>query len=147
MKAVRKFTAFCAQHGIMDLAQAELVHIAAFVEHRLREHSKPVVNQRLAVLRMLFDWMAAGQVLSVNPAHAMCGPKATLKKGKTPVLTSGKARTLLDSIDTASLPGLRDRALTAPMVYTFAPVDTAVAMRVDNNFVHGLRGVSDHEKT
>ena len=112
-EAVRKFSAFCTQHGIKDLAHAEPVHIAAFVEDRLRENSKPVENQRLAVLWMLFDWMVAGLFLSVNPAHAMCGPKATRTKGKTPVLTSDKARPLLDFIDTASLPGLRDRALTA----------------------------------
>ncbi|MHB8302140.1 MAG: site-specific integrase [Acidobacteriaceae bacterium] len=67
MEAVRQFSAFCAQHGIGDLAQVESVHVAAFVEDQLREHSKPTVKQRLAALRMLFDWMVVGQVLPVNP--------------------------------------------------------------------------------
>jgi site-specific recombinase XerC len=35
---------------------------------------------------MLFDWMVVGQVIPVNPAHAVRGPKHTQKKGKTPVL-------------------------------------------------------------
>jgi len=121
-EAVRQFSAFCAVHGIEDLTQVEPVHVAAFVEDQLREHSKPTVKQRLAALRMLFDWMVVGQVLAVNPAHAVRGPKHTQRKGKTPVLNVDEARALIDAIDITSLPGLRDRALIALMVYTFARV-------------------------
>jgi site-specific recombinase XerD len=147
LEAVRQFSAFCADHGIVDLAQVEPVHVAAFVEDQLREHSKPTVKQRLAALRMLFDWMVVGQILAVNPAHAVRGPRHTQKKGKTPVLTPEEARTLLDSIDTTSLPGLRDLALIALLTYTFARVGAAVAMRVEDYFVQGRRGwVRLHEK-
>ena len=73
METVRPFSAFCALHGIVDLAQVEPVHVAAFVEDQLRQCSKPTVKQRLAALRMLFDWMVVGQVLAVNPAHAGYG--------------------------------------------------------------------------
>ncbi len=146
-EAVRQFSAFCAVHGIEDLAQVEPVHVAAFVEDQLREHSKPTVKLRLAALRMLFDWMVIGQVIPTNPAHAVRGPKHTQKKGRTPVLTVEEARTLLDSIDTASLPGLRDRALIGLMVYTFARVGAAVSMRVEDFYVQGRRGwVRLHEK-
>ena len=147
MEAVRQFSAFCAVHGIGDLAQVEPVHVAAFVEDQLREHSKPTVKQRLAALRMLFDWMVVGQVLPVNPAHAVRGPKHTQRKGKTPVLNVDEARALIDGIDTTSLPGLRDRALIGLMVYTFARVGAALAMRVEDFYVQGRRGwVRLHEK-
>ena len=53
-EAVRQFSAFCAEHGIMDLGQVEPIHVAAFVEAQLKLHSKPTVKQRLAALRMLF---------------------------------------------------------------------------------------------
>jgi site-specific recombinase XerD len=56
-EAVRQFSSFCAEHGIMDLAQVEPVHVAAFVEAQLKQNSKPTVKQRLAAQRMLFDWM------------------------------------------------------------------------------------------
>jgi site-specific recombinase XerC len=65
---------------------------------------------------MLFDWRVVGQVLPVNPAHAVRGPKHTQKKGKTPVLNVDEARTLIDAIDVTSVPGLRDRALIGLMV-------------------------------
>jgi integrase/recombinase XerD len=146
-EAVRQFSTFCAKHGIVDLAQVEPIHVAAFVEEQLRQCSKPTVKQRLAALRMLFDWMVVGQILSVNPAHAVRGPKHTQRKGKTPVLNVDEARSLIDAIDTTSLPGLRDRALIALMVYTFARVGAAISMKVEDFFVQGRRGwVRLHEK-
>jgi integrase/recombinase XerD len=146
-EAVRQFSAFCAQNGIVDLAQVEPIHVATFVEVQLKAHSKPTVKLRLAALRMLFDWMVVGQVLPVNPAHAVRGPKHTQKKGKTPVLNVDEARTLIDAIDVTSLPGLRDRALIGLMVYTFARVGAAVSMKVEDFFVQGRRGwVRLHEK-
>lgn len=47
---------------------------------------------------MLFDWLVIGQVIEVNPAHAVRGPKHSVKRGKTPVLTAEETRMLLDSI-------------------------------------------------
>src|ERR1035437_2019583 len=67
-EAIRQFSAFCAEIGIVDLAQVEPIHVAAFVEVQLKLHSRPTVKLRLAALRMLFDWMVVGQVLPVNPA-------------------------------------------------------------------------------
>ena len=43
LEAVRQFSAFCVVHGIEDLDQVEPIHVAAFVEDQLREHSKPTV--------------------------------------------------------------------------------------------------------
>ena len=35
---------------------------------------------------MLFDWLITGQVVPINPAAAVRGPKHVVKTGKTPVL-------------------------------------------------------------
>jgi hypothetical protein len=35
---------------------------------------------------MLFDWLVTGQVVPMNPAAAVRGPKHIVKTGKTPVL-------------------------------------------------------------
>jgi integrase/recombinase XerD len=147
LEAVRQFSGFCVEHGIADLAQVEPIHMAAFVEAQLKLHSKPTVKLRLAALRMLFDWLVVGQVIPINPAHAVRGPKYTQRRGKTPVLQADEARVLIDAIDTTSLPGLRDRALIGLMVYTFARVGAVISMRVEDYFVQGPRGwVRLHEK-
>jgi integrase/recombinase XerD len=63
------------------------------------------------------------------------------------VLTSDQARALLDSIDTSTLLGLRDRALIGVMTYAFARIGAVVAMRVDDYFANGKRWwVRLHEK-
>jgi integrase/recombinase XerD len=147
MEAVRQFSTFCCELDIVDLAQIEPIHIATFIELQLKTQSRPTVKQRLAALRMLFDWMVVGQVMATNPAHAVRGPKHSQRRGKTPILQVDEARMLLDSIDITSLPGLRDRALIALMVYTFARVDAAVSMLVEDYFVQVRRGwVRLHEK-
>src|SRR6202043_190848 len=71
----------------------------------------PSVKQRLAAIRHLFDWLVTGQVVPVNPAGSVRGPRHVVTCGQTPVLDPSEARALLDSIDTASVLGLRDRAV------------------------------------
>lgn len=88
---------------------------------------------------MLFDWLVIGQVIAANPANSVRGPKHSVKKGKAPVLGADEARALLDGIDTSKAVGLRDRALIALMVYTFARVGAAVGMKVQDIYVQGRR--------
>lgn len=122
--------------------------MAAYVEGLQKRVSAPTVKQNLAALRMLFDWLVLGQVLATNPANFVRGPKHSIKKGKTPVLTAEETRALLDSIDTSTVIGLRDRALIALMTYTFARVGAgAENMRVEDVYVQGRRmWVRLHEK-
>jgi site-specific recombinase XerD len=146
-EGVRQFSIFCSQIGIADLAQVLPVHVAAFVEVQLKLYSRPTVKQRLAALRRLFDWMVDGQIVPINPAHGVRAPKHGHRRGRTPVLQADEARTLLDSIDKTSLPGLRDRALIGLMVYAFARVGAAISMRVGDFTVQSGRGwVRLHEK-
>ena len=109
--------------------------------------AKPTVKQHLAPVRMCFDWLVTGGVLTVNPAHAVRGPKHVVKRGKTPVLTTDQTRLLLDSINTSTLVGLRDRALIGVMTYAFARIGAVVSMRVEDYFAYGKRWwVRLHEK-
>jgi integrase/recombinase XerD len=62
-----------------------------------------------------------------------------VRRGKTPVLSAEEAPKLLDSIETTTLIGLRDRALIGVMVYSFARVGAAVTMQVGDMFRHRKR--------
>jgi integrase/recombinase XerD len=140
LEAIRQFSNWCEAHSIGELAAVQPIHVAGYIEEQQRDHSAPTVKQHLAALRMLFDWLVTGQVIPTNPAHAVRGPKHSQKKGRTPVLTPEEARTLLDSIETDTLIGLRDRAMIGLMVYTFSRVGAAVHMRVEDYFFQGRRG-------
>jgi integrase/recombinase XerD len=144
MRALGPFLSWCEARGL-SLRDIQPVHVAAYVEqHR---GSKPTVKQHLAAIRMLFDWLVTGQVVPVNPASSVRGPKYVVKKGKTPVLTADQARQLLDSIDTGNIVGLRDRALIGVMVYSFARVSAVIGMRVEDYYQNGKRWwIRLHEK-
>jgi site-specific recombinase XerD len=112
-----------ARLGLLDI---EPVHVAAWVESLAHEFSPPTVKQWLAAVRMLFDWLVVGQVLAANPAAPVRGPKHVVRTGKTPVLAAPEARQLLDSINTKTVVGLRDRALIGLLVFTFARIGAAL---------------------
>jgi site-specific recombinase XerC len=62
------------------------VHVAAYIEG---------LQKFIAAIRMLFDWLVVSQVVPVNPASSVRGPKHVVKKGKTPVLSAQEARVLI----------------------------------------------------
>jgi integrase/recombinase XerD len=138
-KAACRFNDWCEGRGLFDLGAVKPLHVAAYIEDMQRTHSKLTVKQHLAALRMLFDWLVVGHIMDVILAHALRGPKHVVKKSKTPVLTADEARILLDSIDTSTVMGLRDRALIALRAYSFARFSAATAMKVEDYFVKGRR--------
>jgi site-specific recombinase XerD len=145
--AAARFSAWCLSHRLADLAGVQPIHVAAWLQELGRDHSRPTVKQHLAAIRMLFDWLIVGQIVPSNPAASVRGPKHSVKRGKTPVLSAEEMRDLLDSIETESLLGLRDRALIGLMGYTFARVGAALAMRVEDYYIQGRRGwIRLHEK-
>ena len=151
-RAVCSLFAWLEQHGIGGLVDIEPFHVTAYIKAlkvsdagnpavKERAAARPTVKQHLAAIRMLFDWLIVGQVLAINPAHAVRGPKHVVRRGKTPVLAEEQARRLLESIKVVKkvtladgseaegpwLVGLRDRALIGVMVYTFARISAVVA--------------------
>ncbi|MCZ8164055.1 MAG: tyrosine-type recombinase/integrase [Microcystis sp. LE19-98.1E] len=146
-RAVGDFCAWLEARGLRDITQVNSLVVAAWVEHMQQEHPAPTVKQRLAAVRMMFDWLATGGVMPFNPATAVRGPRHSVKKGKTPVLAPEEARQLLDSIDVTTPIGLRDRALIGLMVYSFGRIGAALAMRVEDVFTQQRRlWVRLHEK-
>jgi hypothetical protein len=97
------------------------------------------VKQRLAAIRHLFDWLVTGQAIATNPAASVRGPAHSARTGRTPVLEASEARALLDAIDIGTPAGLRDRALIGLMIYSFARVGAALAMKREDVFVQGRR--------
>jgi site-specific recombinase XerD len=144
-EAVSQFFAWCEKHRVYTLEQVKPIVIASYIENH--QGAAPTVKQHLAAIRMLFDFLVTGQIVPMNPAASVRGPKHVVHRGKTPVLTADQARTLLDSIKVDSIIGLRDRALIGLMCYTFARVSAVVHMRIDDYFENGKRGwIRLHEK-
>jgi site-specific recombinase XerD len=133
-RAVRGFLDWCAGRSLLRLQDVQPVHVAAYIEALQLERAVPTVKQHLASIRMLFDWLVTGQVVPSNPAHSVRGPRHSVSKGSTPVLSSVEAHELLNGMDISSVVGLRDRAILATMTYTFARVGAVVALKVEDYY-------------
>lgn len=131
-RAAGAFLRWCEDRGIREMAEIQPMHVAAYIESLEAEYSKPTIKQHLACLRMMFDWLVVGQIVSSNPAHSVRGPKHSVSVGVTPVLSAEEARVLIDSIDTSSVIGLRDRAIIAVMIYSFARIEATVSLMVED---------------
>ena len=132
-RAADEFLAWCASAGVPSIGAVQPVHVATWIEAATRELAAPSVKQRLAA-RHLFDWLVTGQVVPVNPAASVRGPRHVVSSTQTPVLDPSEARALLDSIHTSTVVGLRDRALIGLMVYSFARIGAALGMTVEDVF-------------
>jgi integrase/recombinase XerD len=137
-KAVNDFMAW-SEGQKLSLRDLEPIAIASYIETLSLSHAAPSVKQHLAAIRMLFDWLVVGQVLPMNPAASVRGPRHVVKKGKTVVLTVEQAKELIASIETSTLMGLRDRALIGVMIYSFARVSAVVNMNVEDYWQNGKR--------
>ena len=80
-RACSRFFAWCEHRGL-SLTSIRPFDVAAWVKDLQQEHSAPGVKQQLAAVRMLFDWLITGQIVPMNPAAAVRGPKHVVKPGK-----------------------------------------------------------------
>jgi site-specific recombinase XerD len=138
-RAVAEFLTWCSDAGVASIIAVQPLHVATWIEAQSRALSAPTVKQQLAAIRHLFDWLVTGQIVPINPAGSVRGPSHIVKAGKTPVLDPAEARTLLDSIDVTTPAGLRDRALIALMVYSFARIGAAIGIKVEDVFTQNRR--------
>ena len=104
LMAAYRFADWCEVRGLA-LDRVEPMVVAAYIEELTKTYAPATVKQHLAAIRMLFDWLVVGRVVPFNPASSVRGPKHVVKTGKTPVLTVGETRDLLDSIETGTLVG------------------------------------------
>jgi site-specific recombinase XerD len=138
-RAVVGFLTWCEDAGVPSIAAVQPLHVATWIEQQTQARAAASVKQQFAAIRHLFDWLVMGQVIATNPAASVRGPSHIVRQGKTPVLEPAEARTLLDAIDITTHAGLRDRALIALMVYSFARIGAAIAMKVEDVYVQNRR--------
>jgi hypothetical protein len=78
------------------------------------------------------DWAGDGRDDRGKPRLSRQGPRHSVMKGSTGVMSSPDASALLQSIDMAHVVGLRDRVFTAAMVDAFARVSAVVGLNVED---------------
>lgn len=146
LQAWREFGKWAESKGIA-LDQVKPFMLAAYREELQKRYHVRSVKQHLSALRRLFDQMVIDQVIPMNPAATVRGPKFSAKQGVTPILSEEETRKLFDSLDTSHVVGLRDRAILSVLVYAMARVGAVTTMQVRDFYQQGRRcKVRLHEK-
>ncbi len=131
-RAVRRFLVWCEEQGL-ELSRVTPGHLGDyFAQH---PGTIPTKKQHLAAVRGLFDALVLRHAVVLNPAASLRLERYQVIEGKTPEITVEQARTLLTSIDTSHVVGLRDRVAIAIMIYTAARAGAVAKLRI-KDFAH-----------
>jgi integrase/recombinase XerD len=128
-RAVRRFLGWCEGPGV-ELIGITPGMVGQYLVGLGGSPSKR--NQHLAALRGFFDRLVNRHVVILNPAASVRGVKDQVIEGKTPEITIDQARTLLQSVDTGHMVGLRDRAILATLAYTACRAGAVAKLRLQD---------------
>ena len=116
-----------------DLRGLELVNITPGLAGEFintLDGSTPTKNQALAAMRHFFDAMVTRHAVVLNPFASVRGIRHSVMEARTAEISIEQARTLLRSIDTTHVVGLRDRAVIGVLAYTGARVGAIAKLRL-----------------
>src|SRR3954451_23718195 len=128
-RAVKRFLAWVEGQGV-ELATITPGMVGQYLVSLGGSPAKR--NQHLAALRGFFDRLVNRHVVILNPAASVWGVKDQVIEGKTPEITIEQARTLLASVDTGHVVGLRDRAILATLAYTACRAGAVAKLRLQD---------------
>src|ERR1700757_4228883 len=81
-RACYQFFHWCQENGL-TLETVRPFHVAAYIEQM--PGSKPTIQQKLAAIRLLYDFLVIRQLVPIIPTASVRWPKYVVKRGKTPV--------------------------------------------------------------
>jgi site-specific recombinase XerD len=129
LMAAKKFLFWLEAHGVARLTDVRPFHVAAYIEQLTTTHKPASVKLSLSAVRMLCDFLVTEQIIPHNPTAGVKAPRLSRTTGATPILTTGEASKLLAAIGTSEPRDLRDRAMIATMLYTFARIGAVLQIR------------------
>ena len=114
--------------------------VATYIEEMQDRYALPTVKQHLSALRALLDYLVVGQVLPAQiPPPPSAVPNTSSSRARPPCFPPARPAPCSTRSTSPSPPGLRDRALLATMVYSFARVGAVVGMNVEDYYRQGKR--------
>jgi integrase/recombinase XerD len=132
-RAVDRFLGWCRVRGL-QLRRITSFLVGDYIEHHLNDKdgyplSPPSKKQHLAALRHFFDNQQMFHGVLINPASSVRGPKYSVREGKTPAFDDRQVRTLIDSINTRDVVGVRDKTMLMVLAYTAARAGAVAKLR------------------
>src|SRR5437667_688061 len=127
--AVRRFLVWAEAQGL-ELVGIAPKDVGQYLDGLRNENTSIATRkQHLAALRHFFDGLVMRHGILLNPALSVRGERYQVVESKTPEITVKDARTLLASMDTSRVVGLRDRAIVAILIYTASRAGAVAALK------------------
>jgi len=86
--------------------------------------------------------MVTRHAIALNPSLSVRTERYSVLEGKTPEITVKQARTLLQSIDTTNVVGLRDKSIISILIYTAARIGLSPNSRSKTSMIQAINIVS-----
>jgi integrase/recombinase XerD len=129
--AWREFFRFCSEYKL-ELDKIKPYHFGMW----RNRHTGSVATQRqhLAAIRLLFDHLVEAGVVDFNPATRVKVERLHRESSHTTVFEHDEISAFLDAVESNSLIDLRNTALFATLLYTWARVSALVALKVEHYY-------------
>lgn len=137
LHAVKLFLACVEKQGLSELLNIAPWDVGKYFGTLAKTSSIATRNQHLSALRHFFDGMVTRHAIVLNPALSVRGERYSAIEGKTPEISIAQARTLLSSLNTTHVVGLRDRAILAILVYTSSRAGAVAKLKRGNFYQAG----------
>lgn len=137
---VQEFMAFACIVDPDAFRQVGRAHVLSWRRDlELRRLGSATIRRKLAALSSLFESLCEANAVQGNPVDGVKRPKNDSYEGKTPAISDHQARALLEAPNATTLPGLRDRAMLATLLYHGLRRAELCALRLAD--LHERRGV------
>lgn len=134
-RVVSDFVAYCDGQSLHSICDVHETHVAGYVNQVVASHAPATAQMHAGAIRRFFQWLVTGKVLNTNPAEAVRAPKHRDRGRKVVLMQMDEAKALVEAIDDTTNIGLRDRAMIAVMIWTFARIGTILEMKVRDAFI------------
>jgi site-specific recombinase XerD len=125
------FQNFVGIHKAEEFRTVTRAHVIAWRKSlEARELSPATIRRKLSALSSLYDHLCEANAVLMNPTTGVKRPNEAANEGKTPAISDGQARRLLDAPDEETIKGKRDRAILATFLFHGLRADELVTLKV-----------------
>ncbi len=137
---VNEFKLFIGIKKPEDYRKVSRKHVTEWIDHLKKQKlSNETIARKVSAVSSLFKYYCERSALKENPCRNITRPKVESNIGKTDAISDNEAKKLLEAPDSASLQGLRDRAILAVFLYHGLRRSEVKDLKV--NSIHNVQGV------
>ena len=128
------FEQWCSREGV-EVAKVDHRNLRLYLAYlKQAQYSAKTLNRHLSSLRGFYKWMQREKLIATDPALALSNPRAPRNLPHT--MTDSDVNRLLESCDSSTAVGLRDRAFLEFLYATGARISEVATLKLEQIDLH-----------